>query len=190
MKLCLCAVITPFACRPPSVIEGSLLNHLLQMQRKDEEYRPPSLRLITLLLVVYVYDIDQDTFKQLPDMPPSLPVQLWNAKKALQSIEQGGLASDCCSDHSLPIISGHESFAWNMRRSMHDSGEKLSGQLIIDSLHGHRRQYKQKPNAADMDCPHNLVAGQTKQQFGCKFGVLQGNTVISTCSLPRLSGYL
>lgn len=59
------------------------------MQAGSGNYRPPLLRLITLLLVVYVYDIDLDTFKQLPDMPPSLPVQLWNAKQALQSIEEG-----------------------------------------------------------------------------------------------------
>ena len=61
------------------------------LQGVSIDHRPPSVRLMTLLLVVYVYDMDQDTFVQLPDMPESLPVQLWNAKKALQSIDEGGM---------------------------------------------------------------------------------------------------
>ena len=74
------------------------------LQGASSDHRPPSMRLMTLLLVVYVYDMDQDTFTQLPDMPESLPVQLWNAKKALQSIDQGALNACACLPHNLQLL--------------------------------------------------------------------------------------
>ena len=49
----------------------------------------PTLRLISLLLVVYIYDTSRDTFKQLPSMPPHIPLQIYNAAKALELIEEG-----------------------------------------------------------------------------------------------------
>ena len=47
------------------------------------------MRLITVLLVVYVYNAAHDTFEQLPAMPVHLPSQIRNAKNALQLIEEG-----------------------------------------------------------------------------------------------------
>ena len=46
-------------------------------------------RTITVLLVVYVFDCMADTFKPRLDMPKDLPLQIHNARKALQLIEQG-----------------------------------------------------------------------------------------------------
>ena len=80
----------------------SLRNHI-EMQSGGGDYKPPLLRLITLLLVVYLYDVDQDTFRQLPDMPESLPVQLWNAKKALQSIDEGAVNMMTIDMHAAKV---------------------------------------------------------------------------------------
>lgn len=44
-----------------------------------------------MLLVVYVYDAVQDTFKQVPGMPPHMPLQIHNAMKALQLINEGSV---------------------------------------------------------------------------------------------------
>ncbi|KAL3156302.1 hypothetical protein ABBQ32_012570 [Trebouxia sp. C0010 RCD-2024] len=49
----------------------------------------PAIRLISLLLVVYIYDDLQDTFKQLPGMPAHIPLQIHNARKALQLVDEG-----------------------------------------------------------------------------------------------------
>lgn len=46
-------------------------------------------RTITVLLVVYVFDCMADTFRPRLDMPKDLPMQIHNARKALQLIEQG-----------------------------------------------------------------------------------------------------
>ncbi|KAL3155135.1 hypothetical protein ABBQ38_011191 [Trebouxia sp. C0009 RCD-2024] len=46
-------------------------------------------RTITVLLVVYVFDVMADTFRPRLDMPKDLPMQIHNARKALQLIEQG-----------------------------------------------------------------------------------------------------
>ena len=46
-------------------------------------------RILTLLLVVYVYDATADTFRPLPDMPRDLPMQIHNARQALQLIDTG-----------------------------------------------------------------------------------------------------
>ena len=59
------------------------------MQGGSGERNAPTLRLIKLLLVVYVYDAEQDTFKPLPGMPAHLPLQIHNATRALQSIAEG-----------------------------------------------------------------------------------------------------
>ncbi|DBA92222.1 TPA: hypothetical protein ACH3X1_015929 [Trebouxia sp. C0004] len=52
-------------------------------------FTAPTVRVVHLLLVVYVYDSHLDTFKKLPDMPANLPVQIYNACKALRLIEKG-----------------------------------------------------------------------------------------------------
>jgi len=46
-------------------------------------------RVLTVLLVVYVYDASADNFKALPDMPRDLPLQIHNARQALQLIDKG-----------------------------------------------------------------------------------------------------
>ena len=58
------------------------------------------LRTFKLLYTVYVYDEEQDTFKPLPDMPEDLPLQIFNARKALALIDAG--------DNPLPchLVSG------------------------------------------------------------------------------------
>ena len=53
------------------------------------ELKTKNLRLIKLLLVVYVYDAAQGTFKQVPSMPAHMPLQIHNAMKALQLINEG-----------------------------------------------------------------------------------------------------
>ena len=52
------------------------------------------LRTIKLLCTVYVYDEDQDEYRPLPDMPEDLPLQIYNARKALALIDAGE-TSDC-----------------------------------------------------------------------------------------------
>jgi len=54
-----------------------------------------ALRKIKVLLVVYVYDAVQDTFKQVPGMPAHMPLQIQNAMKALQLINEGSTLSTC-----------------------------------------------------------------------------------------------
>ena len=49
----------------------------------------PLQRALTVLLVVYVYDTAAGTFKPLPDMPRDLPLQIHNARQALQLIDKG-----------------------------------------------------------------------------------------------------
>ena len=53
------------------------------------------LRTFKLLYTVYVYDEDEDVFKPLPDMPEDLPLQIFNARKALALIDAG--------EDSLPL---------------------------------------------------------------------------------------
>ncbi len=59
------------------------------LQSGSGDFRAPTVRVVHLLLVVYVYDSHLDTFKKLPDMPANLPVQIYNACRALRLIEQG-----------------------------------------------------------------------------------------------------
>ncbi|DBA67666.1 TPA: hypothetical protein ACH3X2_001259 [Trebouxia sp. C0005] len=49
----------------------------------------PALHLISLLLVVYIYDAAEDDFKVVPDMPVGTSTRIYNAQTALQHIEQG-----------------------------------------------------------------------------------------------------
>lgn len=51
------------------------------LQGADDELKAPTACLITLLLVVYIYDEADDTFKQLPGMPAHIPLQIHNAKR-------------------------------------------------------------------------------------------------------------
>ena len=46
-------------------------------------------RVLTVLLVVYVDDASADNFTALPDMPRDLPLQIHNARQALQLIDKG-----------------------------------------------------------------------------------------------------
>lgn len=61
------------------------------MQGGSGELRAAALRKIKVLLVVYVYDAVQDTFKQVPGMPAHMPLQIHNAMKALQLINEGSV---------------------------------------------------------------------------------------------------
>ena len=56
----------------------------------------PALHLISLLLVVYIYDAAEDNFKVVPDMPVGTATWIHNAQKALQSIELGRAFCSCC----------------------------------------------------------------------------------------------
>lgn len=64
---------------------GSVLQH------GTDAFGTPILRLMRLLLV-YVYNADQNTFTKLPDMPASMPVSIQNAKLALRLIGEGQYA--------------------------------------------------------------------------------------------------
>ena len=44
---------------------------------------------ITVFLVVHVFDFTTDKFRPRLDMPRDLPLQIHNARKALQLIENG-----------------------------------------------------------------------------------------------------
>ena len=59
------------------------------VQGESDESKAAALRKIKVLLVVYVYDAVQDTFKQVPGMPAHMPLQIHNAMKALQLINEG-----------------------------------------------------------------------------------------------------
>ena len=59
------------------------------MQSDNDSLPAPTMHVICLLLVVYVHDAAEDTFKKLSDLPPDFPTRLHNALKALQQIEQG-----------------------------------------------------------------------------------------------------
>ena len=61
----------------------------LVAQGRSAELNSLPLRVITLLLVAYVYDAVLDTFQQLPGMPAHIPLQIHNATRALQLIEEG-----------------------------------------------------------------------------------------------------
>lgn len=56
-------------------------------------------RTITVLLVVYVFDFMADTYKPRPDMPKDLPLQIYNARKALQLIDRG--------EGHMPLVGPH-----------------------------------------------------------------------------------
>lgn len=64
----------------------------LAVQSGGGELQTPALRLIELLLVVYIYNDLQDTFKHLPGMPAHIHVQIHNARKALQLVDTGTVA--------------------------------------------------------------------------------------------------
>lgn len=59
------------------------------VQSGSGDFTAPTVRLIKVLLIGYVYDGHDNTFRQLPDMPLNLPMQIWNAKKALRMIGEG-----------------------------------------------------------------------------------------------------
>lgn len=65
------------------------------VQGGNGELKAAALRKIKVLLVVYVYDAVQDTFKQVPGMPAHVPLQIHNAMKALQLINEGSILFDC-----------------------------------------------------------------------------------------------
>ena len=58
-------------------------------------------RALTVLLVVYVYDTSAGTFKPLPDMPRDLPLQIHNARQALQLIEKGDQSTKAPNNESM-----------------------------------------------------------------------------------------
>ena len=69
----------------PKVFNGDIM--LQTVNRRDMGMYVQ--RTITVLLVVYVFDVMADTFRPRLDMPKDLPMQIHNARKALQLIEQG-----------------------------------------------------------------------------------------------------
>ena len=54
-----------------------------------------------MLLVVYVYDAAQDTFKQVPGMPAHMPLQIHNAMKALELIYEGIILFQCPKAYAI-----------------------------------------------------------------------------------------
>ena len=59
------------------------------VQCHSDDYGSSVVQLIHILLVVYVYDAGNNTFRMLPDMPVGIPVKVHNAKLALRSIAEG-----------------------------------------------------------------------------------------------------
>lgn len=73
----------------PCCVSCTLRDSEGDTQGGSGELKAPTLRLIKLLLVVHIYDAEQDTFKPLQGMPAHLPLQIHNATRALQSIAEG-----------------------------------------------------------------------------------------------------
>lgn len=76
-------------------VAAHMLDSSTAVQSGNGETQAPAIRLISLLLVVYIYDDLQDTFKQLPGMPAHIPLQIHNARKALQLVDEGMVCSAC-----------------------------------------------------------------------------------------------
>lgn len=57
------------------------------INRKDANCT--ALRTFRMLYTVYVYDGHENVFKPLPGMPEGLPLQIFNARKALAMIDAG-----------------------------------------------------------------------------------------------------
>ena len=53
-------------------------------------------RRLQLLLVVYLYSVEAETFLPIPDMPAELPAQIAAAKQVLQQINGGDCLAFCC----------------------------------------------------------------------------------------------
>ena len=53
-------------------------------------------RRLQLLLVVYLYNVEAETFLPIPDMPAELPAQIAAAKQVLQQISGGDCPGFCC----------------------------------------------------------------------------------------------
>lgn len=81
-------------CRPWTLCflcytSGTTLSSVCFLQSDDHSLPTPAMHVISLLLVLYVHDAADDTFKKLSDLPPEVPTQIHNALKALHQIEQG-----------------------------------------------------------------------------------------------------
>ncbi len=80
---------------------------LLWAPQVDPGSTAPALHLISLLLVVYVYDAAVDNFKVIPDMFVGTTTWIHNAQKALHRIESGTAFCSCCLTcyhvHSLTV---------------------------------------------------------------------------------------
>ena len=85
---------------------------------------------ITVLLVVHVFDSMTDTYMPRLDMPRELPLQIHNARKALQLIESGKQLIICnalfskrnfsCKDSSALVLQPYMSVKLvYMNHSMH-----------------------------------------------------------------------
>lgn len=57
-------------------------------------------RRLQLLLVVYLYNVEAETFLPIPDMPAELPAQIAAAKQVLQQINGG----DCHGNAALQAM--------------------------------------------------------------------------------------
>ncbi|KAL0024457.1 hypothetical protein WJX77_006172 [Trebouxia sp. C0004] len=90
----------------------------------------PALHLISLLLVVYIYDASEDSFKVVPDMPVNTSIWIHNAQKALQHIQLGAEWSRLC-----PMSSRHRHetmclYGMNDMSVMRPSMLRLAGAVL------------------------------------------------------------
>ena len=60
----------------------------------------PDQKFLVLNLLVYIYDVHNNMFKPLPDMPWDLPQQILDANKALRRITAGHPLLMLC--HAVP----------------------------------------------------------------------------------------
>ena len=97
------------------------------LQSGSGDFNAPTIQLIKLLLIMYVYDTHQSNFIQLPDMPASLPVQIYNARKALQLIDQGAVGNCCFLPMWSCIYVWHVISAWHRFYIEAQTMDTLSG---------------------------------------------------------------
>ncbi|KAA6428240.1 MAG: hypothetical protein FRX49_01836 [Trebouxia sp. A1-2] len=64
--------------------------HVPNATQRLGKSQQPAQRFLVLNLLVYIYDAQDDKFKQLPDMPWDIPQQILDANEALQRVTAGG----------------------------------------------------------------------------------------------------
>lgn len=79
----------------------ALLLECLLVQRG---FQPPLQRRFQLLLVTYVYSVEEETFVAVPDLPADLPAQLCAAVQHLHYITSG-LHSNSYTTYIVALVS-------------------------------------------------------------------------------------